>query len=272
VTIYKLRVNNIHNGLIEDADTIGTYICHDTLIPKDSIGFFVTEKVPAYYFETNETFEQELEDIYLGLEIITAKKRITSYTKIVGISHFHKPNPNSSNYVIQFDEPDIDIQVGYPLYSQYIGLILNCTYFEVMGNGERVSRSFSIVAASETLDMPVMQVGVSNNFEIDSESFYQGLLSDLRTNGDTINTAYRTLGKVCFMLYSGNSDLAMALRSNMATGFSTEPMNYSNVFNGLGTFSSLRVIKTEEYDYSYKTRQIVKERFGFKYGFILGGK
>jgi hypothetical protein len=272
VTLYKMRVNSIYNGIIESADTLSVFECQDTLISKESSGSFSTEKVPVFYVETEEFSENNVDDIYIGLEVITPKKKVTSFTKAVGNSYFEIPNPHYDAYRVEFHEDYIEVQPRLPQYTQIYNVEVICTYFEIMSNGERVPKSFSIGAGTKLEEFPVTTPRSGIVYRVNSDLFYEGLERDILENGDMVNTVNRTLGRVYFSCYAGNNDLALASEgSTLSTGFSAEPLGFSNINNGYGMFSFYRHFESNPYRFSEDCLTAVLERFGIKYGFVLGG-
>jgi hypothetical protein len=269
VILYKIRVNNIYDGMIEDADTIGTYYCRDTLIHKDSTGYFTTEKLPVFYVISNDFKGTEVDDLYLGVEVVTPNSRVTSYTKIVGTREFKRPDTSNPYVFADFSEAGYLVMPEFPFYSQIFLCEATCSYVEVKGDGEIVPKSFTFYVGSSKLDFPVSHFGPYGAFVARSDLFYRGLERDILKNGDTINTLKRGLNRIYFTCYAGNADLALALESNvLSTGFTTDMINYSNVLNGVGLFTSYRQIDTDKIGFTENTYDTLISKYGDKYRFV----
>lgn len=269
VKLYKIRVNDFDGDEISDADTLGTYICRDTIIEKEEDGNFSTENVKLFYVETNEFSVSDATDLYVGLEVLTPSKKVTSYTKIVDGGGFIKPNPQAPNFAIE--NATFDIQIRLPLYSQSYRVEGLCSYNEVRqinNNKDTVLRTFSFLVGTHNVANPIIDYGNSFEWRQSTELFYGGLESDIIRNGDTVNTIARFLDGVRFRIYSGNADLALVtIGGSISSGFNTESIAFSNVNNGLGYLSAYEQFTTKKYPYSDDTQDSVVNAYGYKYYF-----
>jgi hypothetical protein len=215
--------------------------------------------------------ELMLRILYVGLELVTPKKKITSYSKIVGYRGFKKPDTSNPYVYAEFTDPSYDVMPLYPMYSQVYEVNATCSYFENKSNGTIVSHSFVLNAGRKTLSHMVTHYGPYGIFELSSGGFYDKLENDILTYGDTINTIKRALDKVYFTCYAGNADLALILESDLlSTGFTSDIIDYSNIANGIGFFTSYRQIDTDEIPFPEETVDSVITRFGNKYKFVRG--
>jgi hypothetical protein len=269
VTLYKIRVHNIFDGEITDADTLGIYECRDTVLYKDANGMFFTEEVPLFYAQTRDFKVTNADDLYVGLEVNTSNRKITSYTKLVPITEFTYPNQFLPKFPIE--DFTFDAEIRLPRGSQIFQVEGNCIYKEVTrinGVNDTLTRTFKMNIGTHRVGSPVEDLGVRYKWRVSTELFYGGLEQDVRENGDTINTIARVMEGIYFSAYAGNADLALASTSSIInTGFSDQPANFSNIKNGFGYFSAFIQFNTKKFELTDGTIDSVVSVYGNKYFF-----
>ena len=270
VTLYKLRVNSMFDGEILSADTLGAFVCKDTLIPKDTSGMFSTEFVPVFYTQTKEFSVSNSEDLYLGLEVITPRKIITSHTKIIERPRFDYPNTYLPRFPIE--KNTFDVKLRLPISSQIYRVEGYCSYYEITridGIRDTTLRTFSFLMGTYQAFQPLTVSGEIHHWRESTELFYGGLERDVLKNGDTINTITRMLDGIYFKTYIGNADLAMVFSGiSIFSGYSTEPTIYTNIHEGLGYLTSYAEKNTQKYFFTYPTEDSVISAYGYKYHFV----
>jgi len=224
---------------IKGDDTLFTYNCKDTLMLKDSVGDFPTDKVLLYYFISNNLLNDNEQDIDFGLTIRTQDQNVSSKTDLVRAAV--PTNPGLS----YFDFTGSTYR--YSVYSfrgtQKIQARGICSFYE----RRLVGNHFDTVKM--TFDFPVGKNIYADPLLIDyyrhEYGFGIGLLTlylerAINNYGDIINTDKRWLGKIKFEILCGNADQVLfeSFNNSITTGLSEEPITYSNIENGVGFLTS----------------------------------
>ncbi|PLX16666.1 MAG: hypothetical protein C0599_14830 [Salinivirgaceae bacterium] len=269
VNLYKIRVHQIVDGIITEADTLGVYPCRDTILPKDTLGMFYTDEVPLWYAETKAFSVTNADDLYVGLQIITPNREISSFTNMIPETEFVYPNQFLPRFPIENNT--FDARIRLPRLSQIYRVEGNCSYFEITkinGITDTTLKTFNFLVGSRRINDPVEDYGETYLWRVSTDIFYSGIERDVLQNGDTVNTIARILDGISFSGYAGNADLALISTGlSVISGFSDEPIHFSNIRNGLGYFSAFAQFNTKKFPYSYETIDSVVNAYGGKYYF-----
>ena len=268
VNTYVIKVHEMQNNTIIEADTLAVYKCHDTIIDIQNSGQIGSTQFPIYYFVEKRLSNFGFDDTYLGVEVITSKKKTYSHTKMVDGAKFEL-----SQYAATFpiENNTFDVWLVPPLHSQRLLVKMYCQYFEVKitnGRLDTVYYTFDVDITDDTYLNEIEEekvVTYRNNTSI----FYNALARDIIENGDTVNTIFRKMHKLYFKSQASNRDLMQAstILNFNGIGFNDMPIYYSNIHNGLGFFSSYGVSGTRKFYYSQRTVNTVIDLYGQKYLF-----
>jgi hypothetical protein len=255
---------------LNGTDTLETYLCRDTLIPKDTSGHFTTDLVPAYCFDSRIDNHENEDNMDIALEIKTSKSFVNAKTSLL-----RKPILiNYGDYTTQFNfvRNLSRIITSIPKNSQIVSLKATCNYFEYRNFDDyldTVKISFTIDIGEVFFDFPI-GANTTYNFNMYNIVFFSSLINSIEMNGDIENTYKRKIGEIYFTLMVANEDMAFfhRLTNSFNIGFHDNPYTYSNIEDGFGFLVSHSRRHSKILEFTNEAKDTIVNRLGEKYFFV----